>query len=241
IIHTQSDVGGWPEYRNGTPPADSDGDGMPDEWERRYGLNPNDASDGSGDLDGDVYTNIEEYLNGTDPRTPTPITLPEQGDAVVQSGNAHLRFGEARKQVEQVVYDPAARDAFAKTVRSSGRDVADYLGLHFVSVPPGKFDRPEEARFGGPVPVTLTKPYQIGAYEITQEQWVRVMGTKPWLGRPFAKDAPDHPVTYVTYHDAQEFIARLNACGDARYRLPTEAEWEWARRQDAVAAQVTVE
>src|SRR5690606_40081673 len=119
--------------------------------------------------------------------------------------------------------------------------LADYLGLHFVSVPPGKFDRPEEARFGGPVPVTLTKPYQIGAYEITQEQWVRVMGTKPWLGRPFAKDAPDHPVTYVTYHDAQEFIARLNACGDARYRLPTEAEWEWARRQDAVAAQVTVE
>lgn len=46
---------------------DSDGDGMPDEWEKRYGLNPNDASDANADRDGDGFTNLEEYLAKTDP------------------------------------------------------------------------------------------------------------------------------------------------------------------------------
>ena len=41
---------------------------MPDQWEQIYGLNPNDAGDGSLDADGDGYTNLEEFLNGTNPR-----------------------------------------------------------------------------------------------------------------------------------------------------------------------------
>jgi len=49
---------------------DSDGDGMPDEWEKKYGLNPLDPSDAHHDLDGDGFTNLEEYLAGTDPRDP---------------------------------------------------------------------------------------------------------------------------------------------------------------------------
>jgi hypothetical protein len=49
-------------------PADSDHDGMPNDWEQSSGLNPEDASDGPGDTDGDGYTNVEEFLNGTDPQ-----------------------------------------------------------------------------------------------------------------------------------------------------------------------------
>jgi pectate lyase len=68
IISSQTDVGGWPELESLPAPADSDGDGMPDWWELKHGLDPNDPSDTNGDLNGSGYTNIEEYLNGTDPR-----------------------------------------------------------------------------------------------------------------------------------------------------------------------------
>lgn len=46
---------------------DRDRDGMPDAWEERHGLNPDDASDGPADRDGDGYTNLEAFLNGSDP------------------------------------------------------------------------------------------------------------------------------------------------------------------------------
>jgi hypothetical protein len=63
IIDTQADSGGWPIYRGGIPPLDTDQDGMPDDWELARGLNPSDPSDGSADPDGDGYTNLEDYLN----------------------------------------------------------------------------------------------------------------------------------------------------------------------------------
>jgi pectate lyase len=67
IIDSPKAVGGWPELRSAAAPADSDGDGLPDEWELRFGFDPQAPSDGSRDKDGDGYTNLEEYLNGTDP------------------------------------------------------------------------------------------------------------------------------------------------------------------------------
>lgn len=63
IIDTQATVGGWPVLQSGTAPADSDRDGMPDEWELKHGLNPNDPADRNGDFNGDGYTNLEKYLN----------------------------------------------------------------------------------------------------------------------------------------------------------------------------------
>jgi len=66
IITDPRDVGGYPQYQ-GTPCKDSDSDGMPDEWETKYGLNPNDASDAIGDLNGDGYTNIEKFIYNIDP------------------------------------------------------------------------------------------------------------------------------------------------------------------------------
>jgi hypothetical protein len=67
IITDVSQVGGYPEY-TGTPYKDSDNDGMPDDWEIKYKLNPNDASDAVKDLNGDGYTNIEKYINNIDPK-----------------------------------------------------------------------------------------------------------------------------------------------------------------------------
>ncbi len=69
IIDSQSEVGGWPEYKGGPAPPDTDEDGMPDAWERQHGLDPGDASDNNRDADSDGYTNIEECINGTDPNS----------------------------------------------------------------------------------------------------------------------------------------------------------------------------
>lgn len=66
IIYDIRQVGGLPEYK-GESYVDSDGDGMPDVWEVKYGLNPNDASDAVKDCNGDGYTNIEKYIHGIDP------------------------------------------------------------------------------------------------------------------------------------------------------------------------------
>lgn len=63
VINSPDDVGGWPTYAAAEAPADTDGDGMPDAWEREQGLDPNSAADGPLDADGDGYTNVEEYLH----------------------------------------------------------------------------------------------------------------------------------------------------------------------------------
>jgi hypothetical protein len=70
IITDISQVGGYPEYK-GEPYADADQDGMPDAWEMKHRLNPNDASDAAKDLSGDGYTNIEKFIHGIDPAKKT--------------------------------------------------------------------------------------------------------------------------------------------------------------------------
>ena len=64
------DVGGWPKLAAGLPCEDTDHDGMPNVWERAYGLLPAYDGDAAEDADGDGYTNLEEYLNGTNPLVP---------------------------------------------------------------------------------------------------------------------------------------------------------------------------
>ena len=63
IITDPRQMGGYPEYKPWQPYQDTDLDGMPDEWERQNGLNPDDPSDANGDINGDGYTNIEKYIN----------------------------------------------------------------------------------------------------------------------------------------------------------------------------------
>jgi hypothetical protein len=77
ILNTPDDVSGYPEYRSVSAPPDGDRDGMPDEWEARYNLNKHSPLDAAGDHDKDGYTNLEEYLNGTDPTQFVDYTEPK--------------------------------------------------------------------------------------------------------------------------------------------------------------------
>ena len=70
IIDHPDEVGGWPHLQSSPAPTDADQDGMPDDWETRHGLNPAEVWDNARDRDGDGYTNIEEWLNGTDSGRP---------------------------------------------------------------------------------------------------------------------------------------------------------------------------
>ena len=79
--------------------------------------------------------------------------------------------------------------------------------------------------------VKITNPYYMGKYEVTQEQWQTVMGNNPSQTK-----GAKLPVTAVSWHNCQEFIKKLNAKTDGDYRLPTEAEWEYASKAGTTTA-----
>ena len=80
--------------------------------------------------------------------------------------------------------------------------------------------------------VNISKSFYLGKFEITQEQWKKVMGTNPSV---FKNDSSEnYPVENITWNDAQAFIKKLNATDKNNvYRLPTEFEWEYAGRAGA--------
>jgi formylglycine-generating enzyme required for sulfatase activity len=111
-----------------------------------------------------------------------------------------------------------------------GTTYTNSIGMEFVLVPAGSFLLELEAGEVKEKPcrprVSISKPFYLGKHEVTQEQWIAVMGRQP----AHVQDRRN-PVTGVSWDDAQEFIRRLNAREKrGRYRLPTEMEWEYAAR-----------
>ncbi len=102
------------------------------------------------------------------------------------------------------------------------------LGAAFVFVPAGTFTMGGKGSDEKPHQVTISRPFYMQTTEVTQAQWKRVMGNNP----SYFKDCGDDcPVEQVSWDDVQEFIRRLNMSeGTTLYRLPTEAEWEYAAR-----------
>jgi formylglycine-generating enzyme required for sulfatase activity len=110
----------------------------------------------------------------------------------------------------------------------------------FIEVHPGGFvmgsppDEPGREEQERQHAVTLSHPFWLGAFEVTQHQWEVVMGTNPsW----FRTDDGSRPVESVTWFEVQEFLSRLTEhVTGSRFRLPTEAEWEYACRADTTTA-----
>ena len=115
------------------------------------------------------------------------------------------------------------RDVQSKTSKTNS------IGMQLVLVQPGTFQMGGDDVWKDEKPihsVTITKPFFIGQYEVTQKQWREVMGTNP---SKFQGD--NRPVENVSWNDAQDFMRKLNEKeSTTKYRLPTEAEWEFAAR-----------
>lgn len=102
-------------------------------------------------------------------------------------------------------------------------------------VPPEMYKKAKEMAAKAAMPgftVKIKRPYYIGIFEITQQQWEKVMGNNPSF---FKNDSLKNlPVENISWNDAQSFIKKLNAVDKVHaYRLPTEFEWEYAARAGA--------
>ncbi|MDR1920387.1 MAG: formylglycine-generating enzyme family protein [Candidatus Adiutrix sp.] len=122
------------------------------------------------------------------------------------------------------------------------------IGMEFVLIPAGSFvmGAPEsESKAWASLPgrpdrdvlphqVTISQPFYLGKYEVTQGQWAAVMGDNP---SRYRFEGENNPVENVSWDDIQVFIQKLNQKdGTDRYRLPTEAEWEYAARAGTTSA-----
>jgi len=133
------------------------------------------------------------------------------------------------------------------------KTVTNTIGMELIEIPAGKFTMGipasekditdfEHRTLGlndDQAEVTLTKPFRLGKTEVTQGQWTQVMGTEPWKGQDDNVQADkDCPASYVSWDDAREFCETLTDLerkagklkANEEYRLPTEAEWEYACR-----------
>ena len=118
-------------------------------------------------------------------------------------------------------------------------EITDGLPLHMVLIPGGTFtmgspdDEPERTEAEGPLHEVSVPTFFMGRYPVTQAQYEALMGTNP--ATQYEADrfvAPDKPVVGVTWNDAVEFCDRLSERTGRQYRLPSEAEWEYACRAD---------
>jgi sulfatase modifying factor 1 len=132
--------------------------------------------------------------------------------------------GAAAQEMEEII--PPSREEPSIWVEPMS-------GIELVFLPAGSFlmgsPAEEAGREGQEVLhlVEITRPFYLGRFEVTQKQWQTVMGTQP---SHFSACGEDCPVEGVSYSEIQDFLAKLSASSGELFRLPTEAEWEFACR-----------
>ncbi|MBY0229309.1 MAG: formylglycine-generating enzyme family protein [Gemmataceae bacterium] len=162
------------------------------------------------------------------------------------------------RRLQEMGWTDARRDSVQERLQQLVRDGVDpvmpalvnSIGMRLVLLPAGAFqmgspgEEPNRVQGEGPRhPVEITRPFCLGAFAVTQAEYLAVMGTNPsWFSREgtgrkdvAGRDTGRFPVEMVNWEDAARFCERLSARPQERdagrvYRLPTEAEWEYACR-----------
>ena len=134
------------------------------------------------------------------------------------------------RKMDRLARDP---NPTALTPLSGSRTWRDPVtGMQFVKVPGGSFEMGCHSNAGDctdnekPVRTVRLDGFWMGKYEVTQGQWKRIMGSNP----SNFKRGDNYPVEKVSWNDVQQFLRRLNSQSSTRFRLPSEAQWEFACR-----------
>jgi formylglycine-generating enzyme required for sulfatase activity len=118
-------------------------------------------------------------------------------------------------------------------VSTNQNEMSNSIGMKLVWIPSGEFDmgsaegEPDEK----PVHrVKLSKGFWMGQNEVTQQQYKEIMSNEPWSSEKYVQESGLNPATYISWEEAEEFCRKLSQVEGKNYRLPTEAEWEYACR-----------
>jgi formylglycine-generating enzyme required for sulfatase activity len=159
---------------------------------------------------------------------PVLVGSPEEYEARLVAPRSAWREKIARGQAWAFGAAPPGKGS-ATLAAPAMKEYTNSIGMEFVLIPAGTFMMGSNDGCDDEEPVhqvTISRPFYLGKYPVTQEEWRIVMGDDP---SDF--EGPRRPVGNVSWDDVQAFIGRLNREeGHARYRLPTEAEWEYACR-----------
>ena len=145
----------------------------------------------------------------------------------------------------RVTYTPRPDKSAPKVTTSSviakrlsrSADYTNGIGMHFKLIPAGEFmmgspdDAPIKSKIETPQHrVRITKNFYLAMTEVTQREWEQIMEGRPWERSTYTKVGPDYPASNIDWAEATEFCNRLSQKENRTYRLPTEAEWEYACR-----------
>ena len=170
--------------------------------------------------------------------------------------------GDARAELVRLRHDPryrpelsaGQRDERVQMLLAAGvtpcvPTVTNSVGMTFALIPAGQFlmgsPETESERYEDEGPqheLAMAQPFWLGIHPVTQQQYEKVMGKNPSRFTPNKGGGPTHPVEQVSWGDATAFCGKLSAQAEEQswgrlYRLPTEAEWEYACRGGAACSQ----
>ena len=121
--------------------------------------------------------------------------------------------------------------------------IVNSIGMLLVPIPAGEYQMgsPESDSLASDNEKTqhlvrITEPFYLSVFVITQQQYEKVMGGRPWQRQFGVQEGPGYPATYVSWHNAVEFCRKLSEQEGVEYHLPTEAQWEYACRAGTTSA-----